>query len=42
MANNAEDIENNMVSMKESVTVALIVYLSLLMYWLMITKQEIQ
>lgn len=41
MANNAEDIENNMVSMKECIPVALALYLcsSASMYWVMITKQ---
>lgn len=41
MANNAEDIENNMVSMKECIPVALTLDLcsSVLMYWVMITKQ---
>lgn len=38
MANNAEDIENNMVSMKECVIVATTLFPPALMYWVMIGK----
>lgn len=38
MANNAEDIENNMVSRKGCVTVARTQHLSTRMYWVMISQ----
>ena len=38
MANNAKDIENNMVSRKECPAVARTLYLPMQMYWVMIGK----